>query len=246
MYYLYVKTHNKTGLKYLGKTKSKNPHKYQGSGTRWVNHIKKHGYDVTTEIIKDCSSKEEVKKWGSHYSKLWDVVKSKEWANLREENGDGGDTSNTLNYKEGMKNKNFSYTKSEEFRKKISKSVKSMWKEKFSDNDFDLSEFKNMCSKRSKKMWESRGITDEERTKRSYLQKKYMQDHRSKKHLSKKIKEIWIEKSRIYDVTFPDGHSEQIKCLRGWCKNNNLPYYKIYNTLRNKKPSKDGWFVKII
>ena len=42
MYYLYVKTHKVTGLKYLGQT-SKDPFKYNGSGTRWTNHIKKYG-----------------------------------------------------------------------------------------------------------------------------------------------------------------------------------------------------------
>lgn len=39
--YLYLKTHNKTGLKYLGKTVSVDPHLYQGSGTIWRRHIKK-------------------------------------------------------------------------------------------------------------------------------------------------------------------------------------------------------------
>ena len=43
--YLYVKTHRKTGLKYLGKTK-KDPFVYQGSGVHWKNHLNKHGYDV--------------------------------------------------------------------------------------------------------------------------------------------------------------------------------------------------------
>ena len=37
--YLYVKTHNKSGLKYLGKT-IQNPFKYKGSGTYWLRHIK--------------------------------------------------------------------------------------------------------------------------------------------------------------------------------------------------------------
>jgi len=87
--YLYKKTHNKTGLNYLGKT-TLDPFKYRGSGTRWVPHIKKHGYDVTTEILRECSSNEEVKEWGLYYSRLWNVVKSDEWANLKEECGDGG------------------------------------------------------------------------------------------------------------------------------------------------------------
>ena len=89
--YLYKKTHNQTGLKYLGKTTHKDPHKYQGSGNRWKPHIKKHGYDVTTEILKECSSTEEVRHWGEFYSNLWNIVESDEWANLRPEIGDGGD-----------------------------------------------------------------------------------------------------------------------------------------------------------
>jgi len=44
--YLYLKTHNITGLKYLGKT-TQEPHKYWGSGIDWLLHIKKYGYNVT-------------------------------------------------------------------------------------------------------------------------------------------------------------------------------------------------------
>jgi len=52
IYYLYIKTHNITGLKYLGYTKRKDPYKYKGSGDYWTKHINKHGYDVTTEIFQ--------------------------------------------------------------------------------------------------------------------------------------------------------------------------------------------------
>ena len=62
--YLYKKTHNITGLKYLGKTKSKDPYKYKGSGTMWSSHIKKYGYNVTTEILKECQTNEELRYWG--------------------------------------------------------------------------------------------------------------------------------------------------------------------------------------
>lgn len=89
MIYLYVKTHNKTGLKYLGKT-STDPYKYRGSGVRWTNHLNIHGDDVSTEILKECQTNEEVRQWGEHYSTLWNVVKSDEWANLKAETGDGG------------------------------------------------------------------------------------------------------------------------------------------------------------
>lgn len=88
--YLYKKTHNQTGLKYLGQTKSKDPYKYKGSGKYWKNHINKHGYDVTTEILRECSSMKEISHWGKYYSKLWNVVLSDEWANLKPESGDHG------------------------------------------------------------------------------------------------------------------------------------------------------------
>lgn len=89
IYYLYTKTHNKTGLKYLGKTIQTNPHIYRGSGKDWVKHIKKHGYDVTTEILKECSSTKELREWGLYYSTLWNIVESTEWANQIPETGGG-------------------------------------------------------------------------------------------------------------------------------------------------------------
>jgi len=86
--YLYKKTHSKTGLQYLGKT-TQNPTKYKGSGKVWLSHIKKHGYDVTTEILKICETNEEIKIWGVFYSKIWNVVEDKSWANLKPEEGTG-------------------------------------------------------------------------------------------------------------------------------------------------------------
>jgi hypothetical protein len=94
--YIYVKTHKKTGLKYLGKTSSSNPHKYLGSGVYWRAHLEKHGNEHDTDILQECYSKEDVKHWGTYYSVLWNVVEAKDaqgnkiWANLKPETGDGG------------------------------------------------------------------------------------------------------------------------------------------------------------
>jgi len=88
--YLYKKTHNITGLQYLGKTSKSDPYTYQGSGKYWKSHINTHGYNVTTQILKECSSDDEVKFWGEYYSKLWNVVADESWANLKIESGDGG------------------------------------------------------------------------------------------------------------------------------------------------------------
>jgi general stress protein YciG len=89
-YYLYVKTHSTTGLKYLGQTRAANPHKYPGSGKRWKHHLKKHGKNISTKILLVTEDKEELKETGVFFSKLWNIVESNEWANLKDEEGDGG------------------------------------------------------------------------------------------------------------------------------------------------------------
>ncbi len=89
IYTLYKKTHNQTGLKYLGQT-TRDPFLYKGSGTRWNHHIKKHGNDVTTEILGQFSSNEELGKVGLELSTRWNIVESNEWANIKPETGQGG------------------------------------------------------------------------------------------------------------------------------------------------------------
>jgi hypothetical protein len=56
----------------------------------WKRHIKIHGYDVKTEILLESDNLDEIRMKGIYYSKLWNVVESKEFANLKEEAGDGG------------------------------------------------------------------------------------------------------------------------------------------------------------
>lgn len=89
-YYLYKKTHRTTGLKYLGQTKSPDPHRYKGSGKEWKKHIQEHGYDVDTEILLETTDPKLIEELGRHYSSLWNVVDNSEWANMRPELGHGG------------------------------------------------------------------------------------------------------------------------------------------------------------
>jgi len=95
IYYLYKKTHQKTGLKYLGYTK-RNPYTYSGSGSYWTAHLKKHGYTIDTEILLETDSRDEIKIKGQYYSTLWNIVNAKDingkklWANLKPEAADGG------------------------------------------------------------------------------------------------------------------------------------------------------------
>ena len=90
--YLYIKTHNITGLKYFGKT-TNDPHRYYGSGKHWIAHLKKHGYNITTEVFGYFECPEECKNAATQFSINNKIVESKQWANMIAENGlDGGYT----------------------------------------------------------------------------------------------------------------------------------------------------------
>lgn len=87
--FLYVKIHNTTKLKYFGKT-IQVPFKYKGSGTRWLNHLKVHGSDLTTEIVGEFFSKQEAYDVALKFSIDNNIVESNEWANLKIEDISGG------------------------------------------------------------------------------------------------------------------------------------------------------------
>lgn len=116
--YLYVKQHIVTGLKYLGKTTNSDPYSYPGSGVRWRKHLDKHGYQYTTTILKECQDTEELKTWGRYYSDLWNVAESKEWANLKTEEGQGGELSAESKAKISAKNKG--KIRSQEYKRQMS------------------------------------------------------------------------------------------------------------------------------
>jgi hypothetical protein len=96
IYYLYIKTHNITGLKYLGQTSKQDPYKYCGSGKDWVSHLKEHGFTVRTEIIGVCSTKQELNDLGRYYSNFYKILTAVDdfgnrvWANRIPETGGGG------------------------------------------------------------------------------------------------------------------------------------------------------------
>ena len=97
MIYLYVKTHNKTGLKYFGKTTNEDPISYYGSGKYWIRHLKKYGKDFSTEIVGKFDNQEECSKFALEFSISNNIVESESWANLREENGlDGAPVGNII------------------------------------------------------------------------------------------------------------------------------------------------------
>jgi hypothetical protein len=94
MIYLYVKTHITTGLKYFGKTTRDDYDNYTGSGKYWLRHLRKHGFETKTELIFKHEDLDIIKEFAIQYSIENNIVESKEWANLKYENGlDGGSQS---------------------------------------------------------------------------------------------------------------------------------------------------------
>ena len=89
--YLYIKKHTITGLKYFGKTTKEDPIAYLGSGIHWKRHIKKHGEFIETIWYQLFTDEKLLTDYATKFSKENNITESKEWANLKDENGlDGG------------------------------------------------------------------------------------------------------------------------------------------------------------
>lgn len=92
MYRLMIKTCKTTGLKYLCQTSKEDYLDYRGSGKFWKWHITKHNSELETEVLGEYETHDELKKRGREFSEKFNIVESQDWANLRIEEGDGGDT----------------------------------------------------------------------------------------------------------------------------------------------------------
>lgn len=93
-----LKTHLETGLNYLCYTTKADPYKYLGSGKRWKNHLRTHGRNIGNYVVGVFETEEELIEAGRQYSSFWNIVESPNFANLRIEEGDGGDTSKFIDY----------------------------------------------------------------------------------------------------------------------------------------------------
>ena len=135
MFYLMIKTHNKTGLKYLCKCTNKDPYKYKGSGVYWKRHLKEHGLDIKTEVIFQTEDLDEFNHVCLKYSKEFNVKDSSEWANLIEETGlDGGTTHNNPYWLKGFKHSDESKKKISKFSKNKRKPLSDEIKQKIGDS----------------------------------------------------------------------------------------------------------------
>ena len=102
IYYLMIKIHNITGLRYLCQTKKKDPYKYLGSGKDWRHHLKMYGRSVDTHIILETTDWNKLTSAGKYYSKLWHITTASDnfgnkiWANIIPESGGGGGNNNKI------------------------------------------------------------------------------------------------------------------------------------------------------
>ena len=136
MYSLLLKTHNKTGLKYLCKTEQDDYKNYHGSGKYWKPHLKIHGKDISTELLFETEYKEEFIKIATDESISRDIVKSEEYANLKMEEGDGGGPGDYCFGKKRPDQSEFMIGKKIALGSKRTKE----WKEKEQSTDYNFSD----------------------------------------------------------------------------------------------------------
>jgi hypothetical protein len=228
MYYLCIKTHNKTGLKYLCQTKKKDPHKYLGSGTRWLNHLKIHGNSISTEIVGKFKSKKNLIAAGRNLSEKHNVVKSRKWANLRVEEGDGGDTSKFIDYKS------------------MKPMPTGLWKrpdlKKYNETRINPNKDKKLSLSTRKKMsLAQKGLKKSEEHKKNLSTSKKGKKQSLSQRLAgtKYFKIINGEKKSLQQISEETGLSYNILVIR-FLKNKKISYKKLTKPSLQKKINIDG------
>ena len=124
--HLYIKE-SPGGLMYLGKT-IRDPYNYTGSGTIWRRHLKKHEYkpiDLSTMVIYSDDNKDRFSYYAKKISEKLRVIESDKFANLTNEEGQGGNTYHCIS-EDGRKRFHAAAKrpKSESHRKALSESLK--------------------------------------------------------------------------------------------------------------------------
>jgi hypothetical protein len=215
--FLYIKRHKITGKLYFGKT-TKNPKVYKGSGTHWLRHIKKYGTEHI-ETLWYClyNDRESIKEASLSFSKLWNIVESKEWLNMIEEDGIGN----------GLPP---GHKKTEEHKKKIS--LSNMGKKPWSTGLKLPKEFGEKISK--SKIAAKKILTEQERKNVSEGTKKAMQSAEVKAKCSAPHIKNWI-------LTSPTGEIFHIKNLRQFCKENNLNSGNLVQVAKGRYSHIKNW-----
>lgn len=230
---LYIKELN--GMKYFGKTTTKNIESYSGSGTLWKLRIKKYGKDKikTIWISEWFHDPLHIQQFALMFSELNQIVESKEWANLRPEDGLAGGSlpghGKGIKYTEERKQKQKINNAKEEVKRNKSVAQKAIQKEiqnrsevkKSIRDTFEIPEINAKHRLACKQSWD---LIPEKREKRmgannpSYIHTVYVFEHISgtveictKCDLRKKYN---LGKSNLYKIIGSN------RSCKGWrCKN---------------------------
>lgn len=169
-FHLYVKQHKITGLKYFGFSKKLSP-KYLGSGKYWLRHIRKHGVEhvetLQTWVFED---QESCSKFALEFSSKNNIVESRDWANLREENAlDGNVPGDILSRRtrelwqdDIYREAHLKGTQTDSNRLYMSNSTKNLWQDpeyvakqsRAHSEAMNKDEYKNWHSDHKKRLWQ--------------------------------------------------------------------------------------------
>lgn len=255
--YLYVKTHNVTGLKYFGKTTS-NRKRYRGSGHHWVRHIAKHGYDVTTEIVGYFTDQDECMKFALEFSEKYNIVESPEWANLMPENGlSGGDV---MSGKSAEERKSTVAKRKKTMDQKSPEEIVEIKKKNSINTKKFIQENPEIRKQSAKKILEKRRSNGQPWHSEETIQKIKQNNKAGTPEVRQKLREANLGKknpehsqrmklktgldnknTRLFEVITPDNISVTIigfGNLRKYCKTNNLAFEQFIKHINNGKIEK--------
>jgi hypothetical protein len=189
--FLYIKRCKNNGILYFGKTNSRHPEKYLGSGTLWLKSVKKYGKE-SIETLWYClfTDIDELRDFALKFSVQEMIIESELWANLIPENGlQGGGlnrtgmlTSDKTKAKMSSNTKNYWESLSEIQRNEISDNRKNAWEDLPEDEKENrLKHLKNMTAETKAKMSIAKqNMSEETRKKMSESQKKMSPENRKK------------------------------------------------------------------
>lgn len=221
---LYVKQHTKTGKKYFGMSRKYTP-KYLGSGVYWLKHIKKHGIKHVIELhVWEFDDQLKCTEFALEFSKENNIVESKEWANLREENGLDGNISGELlssqtkelwaqdYYREAHLNSLRTYS----FRLLKSEQTKELWKNKdyveiqsvAHKEAVNTDEYRKWHSDNKKKLWQDANYRE-----KTLKARENCYDEKYRLGASNRSKERWSDPE--YKLKLKQSHSGKL-----WWNNN--------------------------
>ncbi len=213
--YLYIKRHSITGKCYFGKTASKDPIKYLGSGLHWKRHIKKHGIEhVETLWYKLFNDQKECTRVALLFSEQQNIVKSDLWLNFIAENG--------LDSCLGLK-------RSQETCARISASHKGKI---FSEEHKKKISISGLGRKNSP--------AHIEKTRQGHLGSKRSEETKAKIKEGTKFGMIKM-KRKTWKLQDPNGNLIETQYLKDFCKKNHLGLSKILETEKTKIPVDNGF-----